>query len=203
MIAFLNGVLREKSQDRAVIDVGGVGFEIAIPYSTFGKLPSVGEKALVYTVLVFREDDVRLFGFATPQEKELFQTLTQVPGIGFRTPLDILSTFSPEAFAAVIQAGDQRGLCRVPGIGKKRAERLIFDLKDKESLLALGRTAVRREPTEGPAPMSGEAFEEAVQALMALGCKPSVAHRAVSEAVEIVGKDSPVEPLIKEALKHR
>ncbi|HOE11006.1 MAG TPA: Holliday junction branch migration protein RuvA [bacterium] len=203
MIAFLNGVLREKSPDRAVIDIGGVGFEVAIPYSTFGKLPTTGEKVFVYTTLVFREDDVRLFGFATSQEKELFQILTQVPGIGFKTPLDILSTFSPEAFVAVIQAGDQRGLCRVPGIGKKRAERLIFDLKDKESLSALGKAAVRKEIAEGPPPISGGAFEEAVQALIALGCKPSVAHRAVSEAVEIVGKDSPVEPLIKEALKHR
>jgi Holliday junction DNA helicase RuvA len=117
--------------------------------------------------------------------------------------LDVLSTFSPERFAGAVQAGDQVSLCRIPGIGKKRAERLIFDLKGNESLLALGAAASAPADQKGPSPPRDTIVEQAVDALVALGCKQSTAHRAVTEAISIVGRETTVENLIKEALKHR
>jgi Holliday junction DNA helicase RuvA len=203
MIASVRGILQEKRHDRAIIDVGGVGFNISIPLSTFRQLPDVGESALVHTVLAVREDDLRLFGFATLQERDLFAILTQVQGIGLKMGLDILSTFSPERFAAAVQAADHVSLCRIPGVGKKRAERLIFDLKGNEALLALGRVVTTPTEEKDLPPREGTVFEEAVEALMALGCKPNTAHRAVTEATGIVGRETTLEILIKEALKHR
>lgn len=203
MISFVQGILREKEHHHATIDVNGIGFDISIPLSTFRRLPNVGESTLVHTVLALREDDVRLFGFATVQERDLFAVLTQVPGIGLKMALDVLSTFSPERFAGAVQAGDHASLCRIPGVGKKRAERLVFDLKAKEALLALGRAATVPTEQERPTPREDTVFEQAVEALMALGCKPTTAHRATTEALAIVGRDTTVEILIKEALKHR
>jgi len=203
MIAFLKGTLQQKKEDRAVIEVGGVGFEVTIPLSTYSSLPGTGESVMLYTVFILREEECRLFGFAAPEDRELFNILVRVPGIGLKMAVDILSTFTPDRFAAAIGAGDHVSLCRVPGIGKKRAERLIFDLKSNESLAALRRSvAVPTEPRT-PTPVAENVTEEAVEALISLGCKPTVAHQAVSEAVRILGAESTVEELIKEALKHR
>lgn len=203
MIAFVRGILREKQHHRAIIDVGGVGFDISIPLSTFRRLPDVSKSTLVHTLLAVREDEARLFGFATVEERELFCVLTHVPGIGLKMALDVLSTFSPERFAAAVQAGDQVSLCRIPGVGKKRAERLIFDLKGNEALLALGALATAAVEEKEVAPRKDTVVEQAVDALVALGCKPTTAHRAVTEAIGIVGRESTVENLVKEALKHR
>ncbi len=203
MIAFLKGILREKREDRAVIEVSGVGFEVTIPVSTYSQLPATGESVMLYTVFVLREDECRLFGFSAPEDRELFNILVRVPGIGLKMAVDILSTFTPERFATAVGGGDHVSLCRVPGIGKKRAERLIFDLKSNEALMVLRKSIVVQPEPETTAPPAASVTEEAVEALIALGCKPTVAHQAVSEAGRILGTDTGVEGLIKEALKHR
>ena len=203
MIAFLNGILREKQPDRAIMDIGGVGFDVSIPLSTYTALPDMGETVLIHTILIMREDGVRLFGFATREERGLFEIVVQVPGVGLKMAIDILSTYPPEKFSRAIQSGDSASLCLIPGIGKKRAERLVFDLKNNDALIALGasKTATTMERPSG---VIGEGIaEEATQALIALGCKPTIAHHAVTVALDAVGEDVSVETLIKEALKHR
>lgn len=195
MIAWIEGQLSVKELDRVVIAVGGVGFEIAIPFSTYEALPSPGARARVLTVLHVREDDLSLFGFATPDEKRVFETATGVTGIGPKLAILLLSTLSVPRLIAAVAGGDVATLTSVPGVGKKTAERLVVELRDKFRDLA---------PADGtrPAPAvagAGERGEEALKALVALGFPRAKAAEAVRAAA---GEDSDAsaEDLVRRAL---
>lgn len=203
MIAHLSGQLTAKRDERAVIDVGGVGFDVTIPLSTYRALPREGETATLLTYLHVREDELRLFGFATSDERELFLLLNSVQGVGAKMAVDVLSHLPPERFVRAIEESDLALLCQVPGIGKKRAERLVFDLRRQESLklLAAGLASAKGRAPSGSA--SAPAAEEALQAMIALGTKPAVASRAVDEVLEQEGEDISVEDLLRKALQQR
>ena len=191
MIAFLKGTLEVKEPNRAVLDVNGVGYELSIPLSTYEKLPPVGERVILYTCQVVKEDELALFGFAEEEELKLFKMLIAVSGIGPRIALGILSKMSPAEFRLAIESEDVNALKSLPGVGVKTARRLILELKDKVGSL----------PLPAGAPKAAEAVRQAIAALVELGSPKSVAERAVGEAVKILGEEAKVEDLIRLALR--
>lgn len=184
MIAFLDGEVVERSGARVVISVGGVGYEVHVPASTAAKLPATGRRARIFTRMVVRDDAMTLFGFSSPGERELFDLLVTVNGIGPRVALSFLSVLSPEAFRGAVASGDLAALTLVPGVGKKVAQRVVLDLRDK-----LGGEVVI---VDGP-------LADVREALLALGLSPQEA----SEAMSGLSADGerPVEELLKLALR--
>ena len=194
MIAWIEGELALKELNRVVLAVGGVGFEIAIPLSTYETLPDAGAPTRLLTLLHVREDELSLYGFATREERRVFETAIGVSGIGPKLALLLLSSFSAGAFAQAVAAGDVAALTRVPGVGKKTAERLVVELRDKFADLALGDGRPVR-----PAVAGGARGEEAVKALVALGFPRARATEAVGAAVE-QAPDAEVEEVVRRAL---
>lgn len=192
MIGRLRGRLVEKRPPFLLLDVGGVGYELEAPMTTFYKLPDVDDEILLYTHLLVREDAQLLYGFFTERERRLFRSLIRVSGIGARIALAILSGLDADEFAACIEAGDTGRLTSVPGIGKKTAERLIVEMRDR--LGDWQGLARARAPAGTPA----DAVADAVSALIALGYKPQEASRYVN-ALDTSGLAS--EEIIREALK--
>jgi Holliday junction DNA helicase RuvA len=184
MIAFLEGRVADKSGGRAVIDVGGVGYDVAVPASTLAKLPAVGKIARVHTRMVVRDDAMTLFGFATTDERELFDLLVTVSGVGPKVALSFLSVLSPEALRRAIATADLAALTVVPGVGKKVAQRVTLDLKDK-----LGGEAM---VVDGP-------LVDVREALLSLGLSPAEASEAMVGLP--VDGDASVEDLLREALQ--
>ena len=190
MIGFLKGVLLAKHPPSLLLDVGGVGYEVEAPMSTFYALPDVGSRAELFTHLVVREDAHTLFGFASQAERQLFRDLLKVSGIGARMALAILSGSSVEGFARCLRAG-VASLTRIPGIGKKTAERLVVEMRDR-----LERSPV---PVGGAgAASAASASDEAQDALVALGYKPAEAQRLI-RSVSAEGKST--EEVIRAALQ--
>jgi len=181
MIGRLHGRLVEKHPPHLLLDVHGVGYEVEAPMSTFYLLPEVGAETLLYTHLTVREDAHVLFGFATAAERSLFRSLLKVSGIGGRVALGILSGISPEGFADCVRNHDTAALVKLPGVGKRTAERLMVEMRDRLGDWAAGAGALVGPRTGGPAPASPVA--DAVSALVALGYKPPEASRMV-RAVE-------------------
>ena len=138
MIARLTGELAESSCTACVIDAGGVGYDVSIPLSTFDKLPHPGERVRLYIHTQVREDAITLFGFATQEERELFRYLINVSGIGGKLALSVLSTMPVSAFCAAIATNDIKAISRINGIGKRTAERLVVELRDKLSAAGTG-----------------------------------------------------------------
>jgi len=197
MIGRLRGEIVYKRPPRLMLDVGGVGYEVDAPMSTFYALPEAGNKVTLLTHLAIRDDAHVLYGFAKEGERELFRALLKVNGVGAKMALGILSGMNAEEFARCVQAADSASLVRLPGVGKKTAERLIVEMRDRLEQLEVTPGAV---PT--PAPAAGQRQEspadEAVSALVALGYKPVEAQRMI-RAVEAPGVDS--EEMIRAALK--
>jgi Holliday junction DNA helicase RuvA len=185
VIAFLEGRVADKGSGRVVIDVNGVGYDVLVPASTLAKLPAVGKVARVHTRMVVRDDAMTLFGFATPDERELFDLLVTVTGVGPKVALSFLSVLSPEALRRAIATGDVAALTVVPGVGKKVAQRVALDLKDR-----LGGEVVI---VEGP-------LVDVREALLALGLSPQEASEAMV-GLPLDGAGS-VEDLLREALQH-
>lgn len=197
MIGRLRGQLLLKRPPHLLIDVGGVGYEVEAPMSTFYALPETGAEVVLHTHLQVREDAHSLFGFAAEAERGLFRELLKVNGVGARVALAILSGMDAGTFTSCVQAGDAARLTRLPGIGKKTAERLIIELRDRLGALDAETEVAGSRPADVPAAqMSAE--DEAVNALIALGYKPPEASRMVS-AVKRDGMDT--EDLIRQALK--
>jgi Holliday junction DNA helicase RuvA len=194
MIGFLRGTLAAKRAPSMVLDVGGVGYEVDVPMSTFFKLPDVGHPLTLYTHLVVREDAHSLFGFLTEAERTLFRTLIKVSGVGAKLALGILSGISVEEFHRSVQTSNTSTLVRVPGIGKKTAERLIIELRDR--LPGTDGTTVSIQ--QGIAGNEESPVQEAVSALLALGFKPQDA-AAMIKKLPAEGKTS--EDLIRLALQ--
>ena len=176
----------------------GVGYHVAIPLSSYDKLPAVGQQFKILTHLQVREDAHILYGFCSAAERDLFRLLVaNVSGIGPRTALDVLSGTSVTSFKAAVVAGDTASLSRVKGIGKKTAERIVVELKDKVGVAAAWEAA-----SAGHAPTPQEAqINDAVLALIALGYKQVDAHKAVKTAQEKGGGSLGVEDLVRAALK--
>ena len=176
MFAHVNGLVAEKGEGLLVIECGGVGYQLTVSGATLSQAPATGEKMKCYTYLSVREDAVELFGFATREEKKMFLKLTGVSGIGPKSAIQVLSALSVRGLSLAIVTGDAAALARAPGIGKKTAQRLILELKDKVN---------NAELTFSGAPLpasmaAGSAADEAIEALMALGYQASEAARAVS-----------------------
>ncbi|OBS09015.1 Holliday junction branch migration protein RuvA [Acidihalobacter prosperus] len=195
MIGRLRGLLTFKQPPQLLIEVGGIGYEVEAPMSTFYLLPDVGEEVLLYTHLHVREDAHQLFGFAAERDRALFRELLKVNGVGARVALAILSGMDAETFTQCIHAGDSARLTRLPGIGKKTAERLIIELRDRLS----APVASTRDAAPALAPVRPvDAEEEAVSALVALGYRPPEASRMIA-AVSGEGLDA--EAMIRQALR--
>ncbi|MBI1395420.1 MAG: Holliday junction branch migration protein RuvA [Betaproteobacteria bacterium] len=186
MIARLRGVLVEKRPPTVVVDVHGVGYELDVPMSTFYQLPATGGEVMLLTQMIVREDAHLLFGFATDAEKQLFRQLLKVTGVGARMALALLSGMSVDEVHAAVRRQDSARLTRVPGIGKKTAERLVLEMKDR-----LGAT--------GPAAGSGppDAGNDALNALVALGYSEKDARAALGG----LAADLSVQEAIRQSLR--
>lgn len=194
MITRLEGELKEAQPTRIVVDVAGVGYECVIPLSSFDRLPKKGERVAVLTHLHVRDDGMVLYGFATEEERALFRLLIGVSGIGPKIAIGILSGISPRAFRLAVREGSAATLSAVPGIGRKKAERLIVELKDRLGAFEDG----EGEPSSAA---EGRAESDAALALVSLGYSQAEAQRAVRAAAKGLGKGAGAETLIREALK--
>lgn len=175
MIGRLRGILAYKSPPWLVIDVGGVGYELEAPMSTFYDLPDVGREVLLFTHHAQKEDSVSLYGFLREGERRLFRDVQKVSGIGAKIALAVLSGASVDEFARMVQAGDVTALTRIPGIGKKTAERMVVELRDRAAdLMGTGVGGITALPVD---PQS-----EATIALQQLGYKPAEATRMARDA---------------------
>ena len=198
MIGHLRGTLLELAENIALIDVGGVGYEVEVTSGAAAALAAEGnaeQRTEVFTHLVSREDAQALYGFASMAERNLFRALIKVSGIGPKLALSLLSSVSPEQFAACIANGDVAAITRVPGIGKKTAERLVVDLRDRVAALPGGQSGV------GGGSVGKGAAADAVLALVALGYRRNNAAQVVGEAAQALGDGADVQALVKEALQ--
>jgi len=191
MIGRLRGILARKEPPALLVDVGGVGYELEAPMTTFYDLPAVGETVTLYTHLVVREDAHLLYGFAREAQRRLFRDLLKVNGVGPRVALAVLSGLADEEFVRAVNQEDVARLTQVPGIGRKTAERLIMEMRDKLPEAAPAGAAA-------PGPAAADPVGEAVSALIALGYKPNEASRAVRA---VPAGDLSAEEIIRQALK--
>jgi Holliday junction DNA helicase RuvA len=197
VIAQLRGRLVRKEPHRVVVEAGGVGYLVFIPLSTFYQLPEVPGEVLLHTHTHVREDALQLFGFHTLDEQALFELLQGVSGIGPRLATNILSGISVDELVPALSEGNLTRLRAVPGVGKRLAERLAVELRDKVSGLHLARAAAPEVATAAEA----RELEDVVSALMNLGCNRKEAERAAEDARRDLGRTADFEKLIKAALK--
>jgi Holliday junction DNA helicase RuvA len=179
MIGQLRGVILEKKPPQLILDVNGIGYEIDASMQTFYRLPDVGKEIILYTHFVVREDAQHLYGFFDREERALFRTLLKVNGVGPRLSLTILSSVDASEFARCVVNNDTASLTRVPGIGKKTAERLIIEMRDKVS--ALDTAMPMSQPLTPESASRRQVTQDAVSALVALGYRPQEASKAVSK----------------------
>ena len=193
MIAYLNGLLTHTSPSMLHVEVNGVGYEVQISLNTYSRLEGKDKvRLLIYQQ--FREDGQTLYGFYDQPEKDMFVQLIGITGVGASTARMMLSSMRPDEIAQAISKGDSRLLERVKGIGKKTAERIVLELKDKMSKLPLQASG------NGPATVPSQE-QDALQALMALGIPRATAESAVRKAASSLSSDQPLETLIKKALQ--
>lgn len=195
MIASISGMIRRKSLEAVIIDVGGVGFQVQVPLSTLASLPEAGEAVSLHIHTHLREDSLSLFGFLGEPEKEAFLLLLSVSGIGPKLALSVLSSLSVADLLSALRSSDEAKLCAIPGIGRKTAARMILELKDKASHAA----AEQGPPETRGAGAGSDVFEDAVSGLVNLGYKRQPAEDAARTVLR--GRTGArVEDLIREAL---
>ena len=197
MIGFLRGVLAEKGDGYIIVDVNGVGYYVNVPSNTSAYLKSEGDEVTVHTTMIVREDDVSLYGFTGKGELDAFRKLITVSGIGAKAGISILSSFTLEQLRQAIAFEDAKSLQKANGIGKKSAERIVLELKDKFSMEGAADPETAESAADAPAARSGRA--EAVSALMALGYSRAEAMSALAAVPE---SDLTAEEYIKHALKN-
>ena len=198
MIGRLHGVILEKQAPEILIDINGVGYEVQVPMTTIYQLPEVGKPVTLHTHFVVREDAQLLYGFADLRERSLFRTLIKVNGVGPKLALTILSGIESDDFVRCVRDGDTASLVRLPGVGKKTAERLLVEMKDRLKDWSIDGTAVSNNNASMAS--SNGIRAEAESALVALGYKPQQASKAIA-AVNDANMDSS-EALIRMALKN-
>ncbi|MGZ3632895.1 MAG: Holliday junction branch migration protein RuvA [Parachlamydiaceae bacterium] len=197
MLAFIRGTLVVATPLYCILEAYGVGYKLWIPASTFGQLPQTGQEALLHSAFIVRELSQTLYGFLTVQERDLFELLLTVTGVGPKMALSIIGHLSCHQLHQAISSGDSFVLSKIPGIGKKTSERLILEMRDKlKSLLPLD-----------PSPLSialppQQAIADAMGALMHLGYTQSVAQKAVQRSVDELPEDTDLATLITAALKN-
>ena len=193
MIAFLRGAVLEKHPNLALLDVGGVGYALTIPVSTFSQLPEQGEQASLFAFTYVREDTLALYGFHTQREKQLFEKLIAVSGVGPRLAVTLLSGMPVEELLLAIRSGDGKKLTKIPGVGRKTGERIILELREKLGAIE----AAAESASAGPAQ---QLDEDVVSAIMNLGSSADAAHQAVEQA-RGEGLPAEFEPLFRRALE--
>jgi Holliday junction DNA helicase RuvA len=198
MIAFLHGKVIDALPTHATIEVNGVGYDVLIPLSSFDKLPAPGQMVRILTHLVVREDAHVLYGFMTATEREIFRLLINtVSGIGPKIALNILSGITVTAFRGAVSAGDSKTLSQISGVGKKTAERIIIELKDK-----IGPGGALEAQSERRALSADEQkVNDAVLALVALGYKPADAHETIRATQAALGPSAGIEDLVRASLR--
>lgn len=201
MIAFVRGIVEDLTEENVVVDVGGIGYNVKISAGTAALLPGVGQEVKLYTYTSVREDAFQLFGFLTRDELYIFKLLITVNGIGPKGGLSVLSVMGADDIRFAVISGDAKMIAKAPGIGKKTAERVILDLKDKisleDTLIHKGEEGNRESemiPKENPA------GNEAVEALVALGYSPADALKAVKAVT--ISDEMDTESILKQALKN-
>jgi holliday junction DNA helicase RuvA len=194
MLSYLKGILKEKKPTEIVIDINGIGFQIFIPVSSYDKLGDVGTEAKILTHLHVREDAMILFGFVTMQERELFELLLSISGIGPKMAIGILSSISVDEFRNSIINRNYTTLTAINGIGKKTAERLVLELFDKISKSKSAQTGLSADSNY-------EIKNQAIQALCSLGFTRNIAEKSVASVILDSNQNLSVEELIRKALK--
>jgi Holliday junction DNA helicase RuvA len=194
MIAKLRGLLDSFAADHAVVDVGGVGYLVFASTRTLAALGPVGGEIVLHTFMQVSEDDIRLIGFASGEERDWFRLLISVQGVGARVALAILSTLPGDDLHRAVASGDHAMIARSPGVGPKLAQRVVNELKDKVGSLALG-------PAAASAPAPGSAAADAASALLNLGFRPAEAAAAVGKAEAELGPGATLDSLVRTALK--
>lgn len=198
MISFLKGTLMESLPTQVTLDVRGVGYEMLIPLSSYDKLPQPGGEVRILTQLVIREDAHTLYGFMTAAERDLFRLLIHtVSGIGPKLALNILSGMNPTTFRGAVANGDVKALSQISGVGKKTAERIVVELRDKVGAAGAWEAASAKHALSP----EDQKTNDAVLALTALGYKPVEAHDAVRGAAALLGPTATLEQLVRAALK--
>ncbi|AWL12325.1 DNA helicase [Saliniradius amylolyticus] len=203
MIGRIRGTLIEKLPPEVLVEAGGVGYEIQLPMSSFYQLPEAGQETIIYTHFVVREDAQLLFGFASKGERAVFRELIKANGVGPKLGLTILSGMSAEQFMHCVQNSDVNALVKLPGVGKKTAERLVVELKDRLEKLhtsggAVDLPVMDSTGVENTFVTTDDPRDEAISALVALGYKPAQADKAIKKIAK-EGQSS--EDLIREALR--
>jgi Holliday junction DNA helicase RuvA len=196
MIAHLRGILLEKHPNQAIVEAGGVGYDVTIPISTYTALGEPGTEVRLRIHTQVREDAIALFGFTTAQEKTLFEKLTSVSGIGPKLAITVLSGIQAAELVRIIRGGDVPMLVRVPGIGKKTAERIVLELRDKLEALGAGPAA----PKTAAAGIIEPLEADVISALTNLGAQPGAAEMAVRKAIA-GGAAREFEPLFRRSLE--
>ncbi len=195
MITYLRGEIIEKNPMAVVLDVGGVGYEVFIPLSTYQELPEDGQTVKLFTRQIIREDAHTLYGFVAEDAREMFDLLIGISGVGPRLAIAILSSMTMPEFSRAIKERNEMALTVVPGIGKKTAGRIVLELAEK-----IGRIMISAGETASDEPPVSETDDQAMHALLALGLNQQEATKKLSKARMKLGKDAHVEHLIKEAL---
>jgi len=197
MIAYLKGILLKKTTETLIIDNGGIGYEVIAPLSTFYALPEEDEQVNLHIYTHVREDAFILFGFKTALEKKIFRLLISISGIGPKLAVNILSGIGPDVLLEAIAVGDVARLQSIPGVGKKTAERIALELKDKAQKI---RTDLMLPPSMITTPKDRTVLDDALSALLNLGYSSKAANMAVDKAISNI-KDVSLEGVIKEALR--
>jgi Holliday junction DNA helicase RuvA len=198
MISFIHGRLVDALPTQVTVDVQGIGYEVLIPLSSFEKLPSQGQPVHLLTHLSVREDSHTLYGFMTSAERELFRLLINtVSGIGPKIALNILSGITVPAFRGAVAGGDVKALSQISGVGKKTAERIVVELRDKVGAAGAWEAASAQRAL----PVPDQRLNDAVLALMALGFKQVEAHETARQAQGVLGNETTVEDLVRACLK--
>jgi len=198
MITSLSGTLVESLPTQVIIDVQGVGYELLIPLSSYDKLPAPGQNVKILTHLAIREDAHVLYGFMTAAERDLFRLLINtVSGIGPKIALNVLSGVSVPAFKGAVVNGDVKALSQISGVGKKTAERIVVELKDKIGAAGAWEAASEKHGLSA----ADQKVNDAVLALMALGFKQIEAHDSVKQAQSLLGPQASIEDLVRACLK--
>lgn len=195
MFEFFRGQLIQATPSKAVVDVSGVGYAIQISLKTFQKLPQIGADIFLYVAHIVREDEQALYGFLTPDEKNLFHQLTSVSGVGPKTAVGILGHVDVADFQISILQANTALLSKIPGIGKKTAERLVIELKDKFQGIS------RTEMVKNLSSKGNSVFADAISALINLGYHPLDAQKAVKKVLDNQTTDIPLSELITQALR--
>ncbi|HBA34639.1 MAG TPA: Holliday junction branch migration protein RuvA [Gammaproteobacteria bacterium] len=203
MIGRITGKLIEKQPPQLLVDINGIGYEVEAPMSTFYKLPATGNTVVLLTHLVVREDAHLLYGFSSHNERDLFRTLIKISGVGAKMALTILSGVSTEEFISYVQHGDIASLTRLPGVGKKTAERLIVEMRDKLGSLETLGDVTASLPADPETPEASP-VEQAVKALISLGYKPTEASKMVrAAALEATETEEIIRLSLKSSLNRR